>query len=141
MDHSIQKSPEQHISEHLPEEPIGQKSLSGSKVFLPRASSFPENHQPQHHHRHGVECKPVQGGEPQDACSPAGESCHGGPAVLHHCLVVGDGGLAEGLHLPCLVQLSPHSVPGHDENWIGITACACSAIYSFYNKVLLKYCG
>ena len=40
MDHAIEEGPEEEVGEHLPKEPIGEKSLSGAKVFLPRATSL-----------------------------------------------------------------------------------------------------
>ena len=40
MDHAIEEGPEEEVGEHLPKEPIGEKSLSGAKVFLPRSTSL-----------------------------------------------------------------------------------------------------
>ena len=63
MDHAVEEGPEQDIGEHLSEEPAGEKRLPGPKELLPLTASLPQDHQPQHHHTHGVEGKPIQGGQ------------------------------------------------------------------------------
>merc|ERR1719225_2520913 len=68
---------------------------------------------PEHHHGDPVEEEAVQSWQAEDACGAPGKGRHAGPAVLHYGLVVGDGSLAECLHLPSLVHLGPHSVSGH----------------------------
>ena len=73
----------------------------------------PEDEEPEDEDGDAVEEEAVEGGEAEDARGAAGERAHAGAAVLHDGLVVGDGGLAEGLHLACLVYLGSHSVTGH----------------------------
>ena len=113
MDHSVEEGPEQHVGEHLPEESVGEERLSRSEELLPRAARLPEDEQPEDDDGDAVEEEAVEGGEAEDARGAAGEGAHAGAAVLHDGLVVGDGGLAEGLHLARLVHLGPHSVTGH----------------------------
>lgn len=84
MHHSIQKSPEQDISEKTSDEASGEKQPAGFKAFVPPPSSLQDEQQRQQKGREEIKNETVESRQPEDTSRRSGQSGHGGAAVVQH---------------------------------------------------------
>lgn len=97
MNHSVEESPEQHVSEEAAHQASGEEQASRPEALVPPATGFENQEQGQQKRSKEIKDEAVESGEAEDARGGAGERGHGRAAVVEHGAVSSDGHLADEL--------------------------------------------
>lgn len=97
MHHSVEESPEQHVSKEAAHEASGKEQTSRFEALVPSSTGFENQEQRQQERSKEVKDKAVESCKPKDARCRSGQSGHGRAAVVEHGVVSSDGHLTDEL--------------------------------------------
>lgn len=84
MHHSVQKSPEQDVSEKTSNEAPSEEQPPRFEAFVPPPSGLEDEQQREEERGEEIKNEAVQSSQPEDASRRTGQSGYGGAAVVQH---------------------------------------------------------